>query len=320
MIVLYGSASGCGCIASCQQKAKSNLNFFSTHLDLKRIPDQTTIIRVLKRIGVHHLTAAVEKFLNSNSGFVLDPTLSVDGKTLCAVHGVKVRHILSLLALKSNCYSGDAIFAQKDICQSIVEYGGDYLFRLKDNQEQLKLEVSELFAFNLLPTQSYHAHLNGHGRREVIQVEVSSDLDIFRDNLRLNHIGGWDSIKTIGKITTTSKRLKGIDGYGGTTSYQTHTSTTYFISSKQLLAGSAYNLVKSHWGIENHLHRHKDMIFMEDRQTLRSGFAHEVMTFIRSFCIYLLYQVSPLNLAQGFRQFNNSPRLMQNYFRKALLI
>lgn len=102
---------------------------------------------------------------------------SLDGKTLCntlAAHERNV-HLLSLLdqelggvlsqqavdpttneakaaldllktiVLNGRLVSGDAMFCQREICQQIVDSGGDYLFVVKDNQPELKAAIEAEF-------------------------------------------------------------------------------------------------------------------------------------------------------------------------------
>ncbi len=40
----------------------------------------------------------------------------------------------------SNIITGDAMFCQRDVCQKIVEAGGDYVFTVKDNQPSLVID------------------------------------------------------------------------------------------------------------------------------------------------------------------------------------
>jgi DDE_Tnp_1-associated/Transposase DDE domain len=102
---------------------------------------------------------------------------SIDGKTLCntlAAHERNV-HLLSLLdqqlggvlsqqavdpttneakaslellktiVLEGRLVSGDAMFCQREICQQIVDSGGDYLFVVKENQPELKAAIEAEF-------------------------------------------------------------------------------------------------------------------------------------------------------------------------------
>jgi hypothetical protein len=126
----------------------------------------------------------LEEVLRQWMNTVLDQPLpqetrgtSLDGKTLCntlAAHERNV-HLLSLLdqslggvlsqqavdpstneaktavellktvVLRGRLISGDAMFCQRELCQQIVDSGGDYLFVVKDNQPELKAAIEADF-------------------------------------------------------------------------------------------------------------------------------------------------------------------------------
>jgi hypothetical protein len=104
-------------------------------------------------------------------------SVAMDGKTLCntlAAHERNV-HLLSLLdqatggvlsqqavppttneaktavdilktiVLKGRLITGDAMFCQRELCEEIVDSGGDYLFVVKDNQPELKAAIEADF-------------------------------------------------------------------------------------------------------------------------------------------------------------------------------
>jgi hypothetical protein len=49
--------------------------------------------------------------------------------------------ILKTIVLKGRLVTGDAMFCQRELCEQIVDSGGDYLFVVKDNQPELKAAV-----------------------------------------------------------------------------------------------------------------------------------------------------------------------------------
>jgi hypothetical protein len=49
------------------------------------------------------------------------------------------------LPLEGVIITGDAIFCQREICQTIIDGKGDYLFVVKDNQPELKADIAESF-------------------------------------------------------------------------------------------------------------------------------------------------------------------------------
>ncbi len=53
--------------------------------------------------------------------------------------------ILKTIILKGRLVTGDAMFCQRELCDQIVDSGGDYLFVVKDNQPELKAAVEADF-------------------------------------------------------------------------------------------------------------------------------------------------------------------------------
>jgi len=53
--------------------------------------------------------------------------------------------LLKDLPLEGAIITGDAIFCQREVCQTITDRQGDYLFVVKDNQPALKADIAESF-------------------------------------------------------------------------------------------------------------------------------------------------------------------------------
>ena len=53
--------------------------------------------------------------------------------------------LLKSLPLEGAIITGDAIFCQREICRTINDGDGDYLFSVKDNQPELKAAIAESF-------------------------------------------------------------------------------------------------------------------------------------------------------------------------------
>jgi len=51
-----------------------------------------------------------------------------------------------MLVLKGRVVVGDAMFCQKEICEQIIDSGGDYFVVVKDNQPTLRKDVELAFA------------------------------------------------------------------------------------------------------------------------------------------------------------------------------
>lgn len=58
---------------------------------------------------------------------------------------VAARAVLEGLVLEGRIVTGDAMFAQRDLCQKIVTRGGEYLLAVKDNQPRLLKEIEDVF-------------------------------------------------------------------------------------------------------------------------------------------------------------------------------
>lgn len=54
--------------------------------------------------------------------------------------------LLGQLPLRGRVVTGDALLTQREICTTIIEGGGDYLFPVKDNQPALLHDIEEAFS------------------------------------------------------------------------------------------------------------------------------------------------------------------------------
>ena len=66
--------------------------------------------------------------------------------------------------------------------------------------------------------------------------------------------------------------------------------TRYYISDEDGLSAAYFNeLVRGHWGIENHLHWHLDVTFKEDACRARKGNAPENLSTLRKLALQIIY-------------------------------
>lgn len=141
----------------------------------------------------------------------------------------------------------DAIGCQKAITEKIIDKDGAYLLTLKGNQSSRHDDVSLHFE---QPAPASLARITraesidkGHGRIEIRQCPVSTDIDWLRvrhpEWKNLNSIVAIDSERLIGDVTTQETR--------------------YCISSSLISATQMLVSVRLHWGIENQLNWMPDM-------------------------------------------------------------
>lgn len=80
---------------------------------------------------------------------------------------------------------------------------------------------------------------------------------------------------------------------------QVQTQNRYYISnlSAQNKDAQAFNhIVRTHWAIENQLHWPLDVVFKEDASRVRSGYADQNLSVIRSLALNLLKQDKSLKV------------------------
>ncbi|MDR2667140.1 MAG: ISAs1 family transposase [Holosporales bacterium] len=179
--------------------------------------------------------------------------------------------LLKKLDLHGKIITIDAMGAQRDICQQIIDGGGDYVISLKGNQGTLHEDVV-LFLEDEGNSQFQHEENDkGHGRIEKRVAAVSHDIGW------LQEIHKWPGLKAIGKVTATVLR-KGKET----------TEVRYYISSLSLDAGRLNGIARKHWGIENQLHWRLDVVFNEDKACIRNDNAAENMDILRKWALAIL--------------------------------
>ena len=82
----------------------------------------------------------VSAFASQLSAVVGDLAVAPDENEIVAALA-----LLKELPLEGAVVTGDAIFCQREICRTITDGGGDYLFVVKDNQPEMKADIAESF-------------------------------------------------------------------------------------------------------------------------------------------------------------------------------
>lgn len=136
--------------------------------------------------------------------------------------------------------------------EKITERKADYVLGLKDNQPQLKKDVSDYFFSAIQAPDIYGTPIStetlekGHGRIEKREYFLITDTDW------LDQKDEWSALNGIGMVRT-EVDIKG----------EISSDTRYFITSLTNIDEFAYS-VRRHWSIENQLHWNLDVIFRED--------------------------------------------------------
>lgn len=340
LILFCGITAGYTTLSDCHLWAVHNRKWLQKVIPLPfGIPDPTTLSRSIQKVPIDSLVNAFitwHQLLFGSFGHVA----SFDGKTLNGVHGKEViKHILSLFLHETHAVIGqigvnqkeneipalhrlltqtnvsgfllvgDALHTQKETVNYILFHTADYLLFVKGNQEQLQKHLA-LF-FTDIPwhktVQQANYEDNQRERQVTTTITISHDEQI-RTYLKQD---GWKEIQTVGKIHKRGIR-RTADGK------ETPIEETYYlISSRKLTAEQAGRYTRNHWQIENNLHWEKDWLFLEDRQTLRSGNAPQAMTFLRSVCLSVFTSVHFASPAAAVSNFRMNPTLHHRFLEMA---
>ena len=97
------------------------------------------------------------------------------------------------------------------------------------------------------------------------------------------------------------------------------TETVYAVTSLTATDASPAELadiIRGHWGIEDHLHWVRDLTYDEDRSQVRTGTGPRVMASLRNLAITILRLAGVVNIAAALRHHNRRPhRPLQTIMR-----
>jgi predicted transposase YbfD/YdcC len=202
--------------------------------------------------------------------------------------------ILEQIVLSGRILTMDALLTQRQVAQTIVDKGGDYVMIVKKNQPKLREEIELVFA--LPPTDDRQEHTRtvevGHGRIETRNLTTSEALVGYSDwpgLAQVFEIGRQVITKTTGK-----ERVEVV--YGVTS-----------LSPDQAGPDRLLELVRGHWSIENKSHWVRDVTFDEDRSQVHSGHIPELMAALRNTAIGLLRGAGYTNIAKACRHMAAQP-------------
>jgi predicted transposase YbfD/YdcC len=188
--------------------------------------------------------------------------------------------LIEMLDLKGKVVTIDAIGCQKDLAAQIVRKGGDYVLRVKKNQERLHENLERFFRDESeLPKDDpfYFKSIDkDHGRIEIRECWVAAG------EPRLLGFGEeWRELGTIAML----RRARTIGD-------KTSTESAYYISSLSPNAERIGKAARNHWGIENSLHWVLDINMNEDMSRVRRGNAPENLAILRRIALNMLKKES----------------------------
>jgi predicted transposase YbfD/YdcC len=274
------------------------------------IPSHDTFRRVFSLLDASAFQERFARWVEGVFSLERGQVLAIDGKTVRGSHdqrnGQEAIHLVSAWASESGLLLGqrkvaeksteitaipellkslyvggcivsiDAMGCQKDIAETILSQGADYVLALKGNQGQLHQDVQEWFEwakqsqFKDMDYSFWQTPNKGHGRVEIRRCWALSDPRAFEHD-------GWAGLRSIVMLERQRHFAGGIQ-----------TQTAYFISSLPADAERLLQAVRAHWSVENTFHWTLDVTFREDDARLRSGDSAENFAILRHISLNLL--------------------------------
>ena len=295
----------------------SKLIWLKTFLRLPNgVPSHDTIARVFALLEPTQLQECFVSWVKSIAELSLGEVVSLDGKSARhsydkgagkgAIHMVSawasenqlvlgqvkvadksneitaIPKLLNILDISGCIVTIDAMGAQTEIAQQIIDQGADYVLSLKGNQGTLHEDVEQLFEwacqtdFKDIDHEAYQTIDKGHGRIEIRRYWLLDNVE------HLENAKRWTGLNRVGMIESERR----IDGRPTTIERR------YYLTSLEGGVERFAYASRGHWGVENKLHWSLDVVFHEDDSRIRKGHAPENMTLIRKIALNLLVKES----------------------------
>lgn len=310
-IILSAVLAGANSINKIALFSQAKEKWIMSFVPIERTPSYGIFWWILVRIKPDLLRELLGRWLGGLPDELRNQVLAIDGKRLCGTQSEDALkpflHLVSLFAVdtglvlkqepvenKSNeitaipvliqgvdiqgaIITSDAMGCQKEIAEQICEQGADYVLALKGNAGLIHDEVLNYFEqaeqvkYEGVECTTYEEKETGHGRSVSRAVRCVSDLEW------LPQTEDWKKLTGIVEVIST-RTEKG----------KTSVERRYYITSLDMTAEKLAKIIRCHWGIENNLHRHLDVNFLEDQSRVNTGNAAENLAVFRRMALNIL--------------------------------
>jgi predicted transposase YbfD/YdcC len=180
-------------------------------------------------------------------------------------------HVLKSLDLKRCTVTADALHCHPAMTAALIERGAGFAIKLKANNAPLfDCAVAAFAAADATGRLARHERRdNAHGRQEWRSASVVRCPD---------NAPALPGLVAFGRIQSERTNAK------GATSRRTH----YVALSHRLTPARLAEVVRTHWSVENHLHRQLDVVFHEDDARARKNHAATNLGIIRRIALDIL--------------------------------
>ena len=160
-----------------------------------------------------------------------------------------IPELLELLDITNAHITIDAIGTQEKITKKIVEKGGHYVFKVKENQRELQKDIIKYFD-NINNLKAHKdiiwrevSDKRNHGRIEKRHYYLSYDVNTIKDKKK------WETIKGIAYVRVER-----------TIGDETSITDNYYIIYYKIEIDKLEEVIRDHWNIECGLHWRLDVI------------------------------------------------------------
>ena len=315
VIAVCGILCNCDGPTAIQRWAVNRADWLDEILDLPNgIPSRDCIRRVLLALKPEAFQSCFQNWIANaitTDDTKPDRLVAIDGKTCRGSHdagkGLGAMHIVSAWASEEGIALGqvatdeksneitaipellkqidltdtiitiDAMGCQKDICEQIVDDGGDFVIAVKDNQPTLKTAIVSFFRqqierdFEDLRYRQHETNDDAHGRfdeRAYYLAKVPRDFVCAKE---------WPWVKAIGYAIRITQHADGRET----------SEIRYYVCSRYLSGKRFAEAVRGHWGIES-MHWTLDVTFREDDSRTRERTLGNNLSWLRRFAITLV--------------------------------
>ena len=286
-----------------QDRLKEELPFLASHT-----PSKSTFHRVFAVLDAKELEKIFGKWLQTITHLEKHEGIAIDGKAIkntdlylvsTFAHQAKTTlfqqattgkgkelviapQVLSQIDLIDKIVTGDALFTQRNLCQQITDRQGGYVFTVKDNQLTLREGIMNYFEDSIWQT--------AYGRR-ICDIQTTTTCDAHKgrveertyqvtDNSELLEYLNWPGLTHVWKVIrkVTDKRT-------GRTSVQIEYGVARLLDKQTTSSDHLAQLLRGHWQIENNSHRIRDVVWNEDKSTIRTGSGPQVIAALTNLVI-----------------------------------
>lgn len=281
--------------------------------------------RLLPRLSVTHLEAALGAWVRGSLRAQADDALALDGKTVrgagtadapaphllsISTHATQetllqvrvdektneipvARAVLPVLPLAGRVVTADALHTCAQTAQGIGAQEADYLLVVKGNQPTLYAECAAYFSDPTARVGRATTVDRRRGRTETRTLYVTVCL-----NAHLTRYASVPHIRQVACLLTTVEDRRG-----------THREVRFLLTSlpsPQATPARLLALARGHWSIESR-HFVRDVTFGEDRSPLRTGDAPQIMAAVRNLTHTLIRRTGTTAIAAARRAFSYHP-------------